>query len=283
MRFYRPRFVLAALQGPQASLISKLGGLPWGYPADQWPVCNGCAEPQSLVAQLEHNPPALDLGTDGGVLHLFFCANVGCARYGTGLSTAVLLPNDALGYGLTAQPLSRDAAQSINGEAWITAWDSFDDAVQPDQVAAFYDYRAHMALPDEIANPFDFDPRWSCKAAGVPYWTGNGVTLEARTIPYPEFEFLLQIPEYIWLKGRPPTADAIGTVVSICRKVAGETVWEHMAPTVNQKTGAPMGIVHEEGADHYTADIVNFGSDGIGFVFINRHVTPHEVRWFWSR
>src|SRR3954469_25249809 len=71
MRYFTPRFEIATLVGEQQKLISKLGGVPWGLPKDCWPSC--CEQPMKLLAQLCHEPPVLDLGAPGAVLHLFQC------------------------------------------------------------------------------------------------------------------------------------------------------------------------------------------------------------------
>ena len=69
MRSFLPTFQIATLAGEQTCLRSKLGGVPWGLPVERWPVC--CGQPQKLLAQLCHQPPMLDLGAPGAVLHLF--------------------------------------------------------------------------------------------------------------------------------------------------------------------------------------------------------------------
>jgi len=82
MRFYRPVMTLAALQPAQDRLLSKLGGHPWGFPQQRWPICADCGSPMSMVAQIEHSPPAIDLGQPGAVLHLFSCADLLCPHFG---------------------------------------------------------------------------------------------------------------------------------------------------------------------------------------------------------
>jgi len=286
MHFHRPEFVLAALQKPQARLLSKLGGHPWGFPQGRWPMCADCGYPMSMVAQLEHAPPMIDLGKPGGVLHLFYCANLLCESWGVGGCHAMILQCEELGSGPTPQPLDKDGDQVINGELWIIGWESHEDQVTPEQAPLFYDDARHLDLPDEIAQPFEFDPRWNTKAGGVPYWGGNGVTLDHARIPCPPFEFLLQIHETVYVDGAPPAADVIGCDVSTYEYVGNETRWEHTTPSDRPPGSWPeasMSLVYEKGSESYGVDFVNFGSDGTGYVFINRHSNPPEVRWFWSR
>jgi len=187
---------------------------------------------------------------------------------------------------LTNPPPDEDADLVINGELWITGWQLHEDAVSPDQASLFYDDRSYMELPDSIANPFDFAPKWDTKAGGVPYWGGNGVTLDPDHIPCPPFEFLFQIHETVYLDGMPPEPDVIGCDVSSYERVGAETRWEHRTPDNRTRLPAPpsqMSIVHQKGAETFGVDFVNFGSDGTGYVFINREADPPEVRWFWSR
>lgn len=281
VRFYRPKCVLAALQPPQDRLLSKFGGQPWGFPQDRWPVCSGCANPMSTVAQLVHAPPVIDLGRAGSALHLFFCADVACRTYG-GIEgcRAVILQREEIGNGVTPQPADREGGHSMNGELWITAWDRHEDAVTSEQAPSFYDDRSHLNLPDEIAQPFGFDERWNTKAGGVPYWTGGGgVTLDRAHIPCPPFEFLLQIHSRIYVDGAPPAADLLDCLVSIHEEVGGETKWNHTWPAGRH---AGFSLIYEKGADSYGVDFVNFGSDGTAFVFIDRRCPP-EVRWHWNR
>lgn len=253
MDFYRPTFTPAALQPPQDRLRSKLGGAPWGFPEAGWPRCPACSYPTSFVAQLVHQPPMIDLGQDHGVLHLFFCANLLCLAYGDPSSClAIVLDGDQLGSGETRQPPDDDGDTIVNDELWLSGWEAHGDAVRPEQVAAFFDDRAHMALPDEIAHPFKFHSRWNTKTNGVPYWTGHGVTLDPAHISCPPYEFLLQICCCVYVDRLRADADA-------------------------DAAGSPVD------ADELYVDFVNFGSDGTGFIFIDRTASPPGVRWFWSR
>lgn len=241
----------------------------------------------SMVAQLEHSPPAIDLGRCGAVLHLFSCADLLCPSYGNPCGcAAVVLQHQEIGNTLTAPPPDEHADPVINGELRITGWQASEDAVRADQAALFYEDRSYMELPETIATPFDFAPQWDTKAGGVPYWGGNGVTLDPVHIPCPPFEFLLQIHETVYVDGTPPEPDVIGCDVSTYQRVGAETRWEHRTPAQMSAQGSPasqMSIVHQKGSESFGVDFVNFGSDGTGYVFINREADPPEVRWFWSR
>lgn len=238
----------------------------------------------SMVAQLAHAPPMIDLGRPDSMLHLFYCANLLCPSYGAADGCrAMILPCGELEAGLTLQPPDKEGGQSVNGEFWIVGWEQHDDGVPPDQAPLFYDDRSHMNLPDELAQPFGFDGRWDTKAAGVPYWTGNGVTLDHARIPCPPFTFLLQINQRVYVDGPPPSADQAGLPVSIYSETGGETQWQYVEPSDRSSGSSHASLIYQNGDEFYGADFVNFGSDGTGFVFIDRSADPPEVRWYWSR
>jgi hypothetical protein len=257
MRFYRPKLQLAALQPPQDRLVSKLGGRPWGFPQSRWPSCSDCGHPMSMVAQLEHATPMVDLGTPGSVLHLFYCANLLCMSYGEPNSCeAVVLQCEEIGRGLTEQPLNEDGEQVINDEVLICGWETHEDPVTPEQLPLFYDDQAHRGLREEIAHPYDFNLGWYTKAGGVPYWTGHGVTLEPSHTPCPPFELLLQIHETVYLEGSVPMEELADTSINVFEHTNFDSV-------------------------SYGVNFANLGT-GTGFIFIDRSQTPALVRWHWS-
>ncbi|SFB42631.1 hypothetical protein SAMN03159496_03603 [Rhizobium sp. NFR07] len=257
MRFYRPKFQLAALQPPQDRLVSKLGGRPWGFPQSRWSICSDCGDPMSMVAQLEHALPMIDLGVPGSVLHLFYCANMLCMSYGDPTSCeAVVLRCEEISSGLTEQPLNKDGEQVVNDEVWIAGWGTHDDPVTLQQLPSFYHDQAHRKLPEEIAHPYDFDLGWYTKAGGAPYWTGHGVTLDPSHTPFPPFELLLQIHETVYLEGEVPVEELVDNSINLFE----HTSFDRVA---------------------YCVNFANLGT-GTGFIFIDRSSTPPLVRWHWS-
>ncbi len=257
MRFYRPKFQLAALQPPQDRLVSKLGGSPWGFPQSRWSICNDCGQPMSMVAQLEHAPPMIDIGLSGSALHLFYCANLLCMSYGDPSSCdAVILTCEEIGTGLTEQPLNKDGERVVNDEVWISGWDAHDDIVKAEQIPSFYDEQTFAGLPEETAHPYNFELAWYTKAGGVPYWTGHGVTLDPDYTPCPPFELLLQFHETVYLEDDVAIEDLADTSINLYQ--------------------------HERfGEASYCVNFANLGT-GTGFVFIDRTASPPLVRWHWS-
>ena len=134
MRFFLPSFQIATLAAePQERLRSKLGGVPWGLPAERWPTC--CGQPQKLLAQLRHEPPMLDLGALGAVLHLFHClecAGVGRGRDGTNAGAAFVLDASELSDKLVRVPGYDHPSPSLHpliGEFWLAGWQEVDDGI----------------------------------------------------------------------------------------------------------------------------------------------------------
>src|SRR5262249_25941024 len=124
MKFYVPKFQIASLKGPQTSFRSKFGGLPWGLPLTRWSRCQRCGRLMSLLAQLSHDPPALDLGGSEHVLHLFQCQE--CFGYDAGAGNdAIMVSVEELGHKLTQLPENEDlhgilgpGLDQLVGELW---------------------------------------------------------------------------------------------------------------------------------------------------------------------
>lgn len=302
MKFYIPKFLIATMQSPQMEFRSKFGGLPWGLQLDLWRRCEHCGRLMSLLAQLSHDPPALDLGGSGQVLHLFQCQDVGCNGFGApGSDDAMILPQKELGRGLTPLPNNEDLssalhymidgtdlkmkAEGVVGELWIDGWEEHDDGFDSAVASSVLDQETWLQLPDAVHHHM-FDTQWRTKMGGIPYWTGNGPMDEPR----PGYEFLFQLDDYICLKGKPPTPDECGGRVTIIHQnTDGDELrqerQEYLRPSAGKKKmNAPWDIIVET-QDHegFGVEITNLGTDGTAYVFINRETSPASAYWFWLR
>jgi hypothetical protein len=279
MKFFRPHFMIATLAGEQDRLISKIGGLPWGLPEKYWPTC--CGQPQKLLAQLRHEPPMLDLGSPGMVLHLFQCLECcGIDDCGRG---AVLLNESDLGHGLVrikGHDVKPELGNSQIGELCIDGWKEDDDGIPSARLSEFFDEESVRKLHDEFPTIEWFDGRGMTKFGGSPRWTGNGPFFE----PVP-FEFLFQLNHYLFLDGLPPDPNKVGCGVTTCtQKQDGSSDQVRINPDAgNTQRNAPWFIIHDRESDYHYANFTNLGSDGTLYVFIDRTRQPHEVRWLWSR
>lgn len=284
MRSFVPSLQIAALAGEQTHLRSKLGGVPWGLPAERWPTC--CGQPQKLLAQLCHEPPMLDLGAPGAVLHLFQCLEclgIGEGENGSNEGTAFVLDDSQLTDGLVRVPgydAELDFGGPLIGEFWLTGWQEEDDGIAPARLPEFLDEQEYWALQDEFPHLDWDDERQRTHFGGGPRWTGNG----PQTVPPAPFEFLGQLDTFLSLPGPAPAPDAVGCTVAEHTEVNGKTVFSYRRPAPEQRRpNAPWNLVYRQGATEHRAEYANFGSDGTAYVFIDRTQAPPAVRWWWNR
>ncbi len=284
MRSFLPSFQIATLASEQTRLRSKLGGVPWGLPTERWPTC--CDHPQKLLAQLCHEPPMLDLGTPGAVLHLFQCLEclgIGDGEDGSNAGTAFVLDAPEFGDRLVRVPgydTELDFGGPLIGEFWLTAWQEEDDGIPPARLPEFFDERTYRALQDEFPHLDWYGDRQRTRFGGGPRWTGNG----PQTFPPAPFEFLGQLDNFLCLPGPAPMPDAVGCAVAEYSQVGGRPVFDRLPPGPNRRRpNAPWSLVHERGTAQHRAEYTNFGSDGTAYVFIDRSQTPPAVRWLWNR
>lgn len=285
MIYFIPRVQLATLAPPQTSLRSKIGGVPWGLPPGRWPTC--ChGHLQKLVAQLLHEPPMLDLGNPKAVLHLFQCQIcLGISDDDTGRA-AFIVDRDELG-NEPSMPEGYDEVSELGrpliGEAFLEGWERHDDGIPESRLSEFFDERKLWALHDEFPNVRWYDSHNSAKFGGSPRWTGNGPMAcgGSSEVLRPPFEFLFQLDEAMFIEGKAPEPDDVGCQLFYYDK-DGRHHTIPPSPGKEQKN-APLYITYVEGSDGWYFDYINLGTDGSLFVFINRAINPHKVRWFWNR
>ena len=281
MRAFLPSFQIAALAGEQTGLRSKLGGVPWGLPAERWPVC--CGHPQKLLAQLCHEPPRLDLGAAGAVLHLFQCLEcLGIGNQGNE-GTGFVLDRSQLGDSLVRVPgadAELDMGGPLVGEFWLTGWQEEDDGIPAACLPEFFDERAYRTLQKEFPHVDWYGEPGRTRFGGSPRWTGNG----PQTFPPPPFEFLGQLDNFLSLPGPAPAPDEVGCTVTEHHQAGGKPVFTNLPPAPERRRpNAPWGLLHEQGTAEHRAEYTNFGSDGTAYVFIDRSQAPPAVRWLWNR
>lgn len=274
MRYFTPQFQIATLIGEQKNLLSKIGGIPWGLPIERWPHC--CGEPQKLLAQLCHEPPMLDLGAPGAVLHLFQC--LGCFGIDECGCNAFVIDQSELGDGLVQTPGYDDQLdQKLIGEFRISGWKEGDDGIPASRFPEFFNERKLWALQEEFQNIDWFDFQERTRFGGTPRWTGNG----PGVFPEPPFEFLFQLDNYLFLQGPPPKPDEAGCTVLELNK---ENKWNTANPIPSmRRMNAPWTIMHEPPKDYHAAEYTNLGSDGTAYVFVDRSRKPYTYKWYWNR
>jgi len=281
MKTYLPKWKIAALEPAQDRLRSKIGGLPWGLPPKKWPRC--CGHPQKLLAQFCHEPPMLDLGGDGNVLHVFQCLNLDDSG-----NTAFILHRSELGEGLTRikdWDHKPEYGGELIGEFWLDRYTEEDDGIPRKRLADFFDYEKLQKLEEDFSDTISkndwFDGRRMTRFGGTPRWTGNG----PMGFPDPPFEFLFQIHTGLHFDGKMPSADRVGCYVEKYSLASGKShrVLRAEPRKVKKRLNAPWGIGQTVGWPYFIAEFTNLASDGTLYVFINRKRKPHKVAWFYNR
>jgi hypothetical protein len=150
----------------QTQLEDKVGGLPWGLPIQQWPICSCCESPQALVAQLVHHSERFDLGRDGRVLFIFKCNSfqISCPTHepNSEAQTSFILDPEELLTGLTCPPSEVRAEEEIRVIDWLIE----DDGV-PEQYSAASYQASRQNLPEEIQEKLH---EYEMKLGGIPDW-----------------------------------------------------------------------------------------------------------------
>lgn len=272
--YWEPEFVLGAMQPAQDGVVAKIGGLPWGFPQSRWPSCRECGRGLSHLAQLPHHDRIFDLGKAGSVLHLFHCEWDGiCSTWddSTGASHWEIIDKTDLSAGLTSPPVEA----RLLGEYRITGW---QEGKTPAQFLAnldsWYDQDRFFKLEDGI---FEGMIKIDTKAGGIPYWTGNG----PNSFPDPPYEYLAQFDTFMHCSGPIPTPDQADTTVRY--NGAGEGGDDVYVDPEKKRGTANHLIQVERDPDRFYGDWANLGSDGTGFLFINREIDPVDIVWFWNR
>jgi len=225
----------------------------------------------------------LDLGAEGSVLHLFQCLE--CLGIGTKEGGAFIVHRSVLHEGLSTiagYDLPAEYGSPLIGEVWITGWKEHDDGIPSARLPEFFDERRLWKLHDEFPQIDWFGSRGMTKSGGSPRWTGNG----PMDYPRPPFEFLLQIDDYLYIDGPPPSPDAVGTSVEYyTQSSTNGSIDRVLQSPVSKKLplNAPWFILHERGSNCYYLAFTNLASDGTAFVFIDRTKSPCGARWYFNR
>lgn len=167
VRYFRPDIQLGSALGVQVAAQDKLGGLPWGLPLERWPRCASCNKPQSLLAELHHSPPRLDLGAPGRVLFVFHCChNPGLCEdwaHSSGCNAALVVDAQDLQPELTPCP---SPAPPTYVEVRVVSWEELDDGLPPELATAFQSDNEYLALDEATTNMVTTGTR----LGSVPAW-----------------------------------------------------------------------------------------------------------------
>lgn len=245
MRYYLPVLEPAELLEPQQTYQDKLGGLPFGLPSVQWPLCKDCGKPQSLLAQFTHHPERLNLGRLGRVLSVFQCNHDPgmCSTWegGSGSNACVITEPEENTNSLT-QPPSPETA--VEREARILEWREEDDGFDEDEAARFLKADAYSELPRLKTKLVPAGTR----LGGVPHWIQS-----PDEAPGSPWRFVGQLDStYSFLK--PPRTNVKDIYVDT-KQWEGRTHW---------------------------CEGPNFGDGGIAYLYVNLQSEPPSGWFFWQ-
>jgi len=188
MRYYVPDIRSAEELPPQQSFEEKLGGIPWGLPADQWPFCRQCYRPQTLLAQFRHELPRLDLGKAGRIISIFQCENgTGtCHTWegGSGANACLISEPDGLIDAMT--PVPHDSVP-LGREVRIVDWIGRNDRVAQYSYGDYFLEVRYLALGREGW----LKPASATKLGSVPGWIQG-----PNGMPEGDWRFLGQLDSF---------------------------------------------------------------------------------------
>jgi hypothetical protein len=245
MQYYVPVIRLSEELPPQRGPLDKLGGIPWGLKAQQWPMCRSCGKSQSLLAQFVHHSLRCDLGREGRVLHIFQCDHDPgmCPTWegGSGANACfVTEPEDMLN-SLSALPPD---SPSIEREVIITEWLTREDGIPAARTAAFYSDEGIDTLSEGENSKVTSGTR----LGSVPFWIQS-----AAERPQGDWRFIGQLDS---------------------------TYSFTQAPAVNTP-GVHADPERWEGRTHCCGG-PNFGDGGIAYLSL-RNTPPKPEGWiFWQ-
>jgi hypothetical protein len=294
MKYYIPDIKLSVLLNKQTLMEDKLGGLPWGMPANKWPICRQCNNPMLLLAQLSHNGTRLDLGAPGRVLHLFQCGS-DCDTWSheSGANSCFVLEAEVMTHGLTVPPNysiekvidewaidyvfnfpDRESIREkyqLQAEVRVLRWIEEEDGISPEDAKYFTNSQDFWNMPDTIKDPY-----CGTKLGSVPCW-----------VQTPELEglsFIGQLADNYFFTHSLPKPDEVGCSVG---KVNILGCFKYYEPK-KRKPSAPRFVAEikmksSEQKSKWVCEGPNFGDGGIGYIFLKRN-DPHlpECKFIWQ-
>lgn len=192
MKYFVPKLEEAGEFNSQIELKEKFGGLPFGLPTENYPVCKECGNPLALLAQLFHQSKRLDLGKDGRVLFIFQCNNMKnyslCSTWdqNSGANACFIVePED-----LTAQTENiPDGEFQAEKEFWIKDWVIRDDGLPEEILEVFFDEQKYYELDEEEFEEIYENLEERTKFGSVPTW------IQSPETPKGDWKFVGQLDD----------------------------------------------------------------------------------------
>lgn len=193
--FYLPRLEFIPGVTPPSQIENKFGGLPWGVSRERWPRCAHCGSIQSLLAQLRHDPPRLDLGRAGRILCVFQCARWhenGCDSFdpSSGANACFVLEPEELRGDV---PPPDTASHLAHLETHVLSWEPHVETLRAEFVDAYFDPTKWHSVPTDECYAISLDT----KLGGIPFWGNVGPS----DMPVGNWRFVLQMRDYHYIPG----------------------------------------------------------------------------------
>lgn len=252
MRYFVPDLRLAEELSPQSNLEEKLGGIPWGLPAELWPMCGQCGKPQSLLAQFVHHRERLNLGREGRSLFVFLCGQDPgmCSEWegGGGGNACFVVEPEQLIAGLSSVP---PKAVVPDREVRIVGWVERDDGLSKQQVDVFIDQDKWDALEEDQREDLFGKPEQCTRLGSVPTWIQSSS----------------EAPQGGWR--------FVGQLDSDHRLLTPPAPWAKDVRAVKTNPDNPLDMT-------YFCTGPNFGDAGIGYIFLKDADGVPEGWFFWQ-
>lgn len=200
--YYLPRLEFIPGVKPPTQFENKFGGMPWGTSEERWPRCAHCDSVQSLLAQLRHEPPKLDLGRPGRILYVFQCARWhenGCDSFdpASGANACFVLEPEEL---CEEVPLNSGAPLLAHLETRVLSWKTRVETLRDEFARAYFDPKNWRTVPTDEC----YTISGATKLGGVPFWGNVGPS----DIPAGNWRFVLQMSDYHFIPGEKSEAAA---------------------------------------------------------------------------
>ncbi|MBP9093673.1 hypothetical protein KBI23_21825 [bacterium] len=250
---------LASLLPEQKALEDKLGGLPWGLPAEKWPMCAMCTRPQSLLAQFVHDEERLNLGKAGRVLFIFFQCNFAPGDCETldgssGANSCFVLDAEELTDKLAESPASDLSVETeARVEEWIRKVEDLEQA--------------------SLASPYKPNTTFSTKLGGLPNFIQN-----EEEAPSDGYQFIGQLDYLYNFYSTLPAANEVG-----CSVIRFGRLRRSQKPD-QIKSNAPHFIqeLAPSSEVRWYCDGANFGDAGTGYIYLKLEDTTTKGHFFWQ-
>ncbi len=256
--YFMPMLKLASLLPEQKALEDKLGGLPWGLPAEKWPMCAMCTRPQSLLAQFVHDEERLNLGKTGRVLFIFQCNYEPgeCETWdaSSGANSCFVLDAEELTEKLTESPSSDLTVETeARVEEWIRKVEDLEQA--------------------SLVSPYKPNTTFSTKLGGLPSFIQS-----EEEAPSDGYRFIGQLDFLYNFYSEIPAANDVGCSVIKFRRPRKEE-------PERRKPNAPPYFIQELAPSsevRWYCDGPNFGDAGTGYIYLKLEDTTAKGHFFWQ-